>query len=65
MTKTIEERLENLEREMDSLKLKTAAESKRDWISAIIGSFADDPDFDEIVRLGKELREADRTKEGE
>ena len=63
MTKTIEERLERLEREMDLLKGKTGGESKGDWISAVVGSFADDPEFDEIVRLGKELRAADRPKD--
>ena len=65
MTKTIEERLEMLEREMDLLKGKAGSEPARDWISTVIGSFADDPEFDEIVRLGKELRHADRPKDDE
>ena len=63
MTMTNEERVEKLEREMDLLKGKTAGAAKGDWISAVTGSFANDPDFDEIVRLGKELRQADRPKE--
>jgi hypothetical protein len=66
MTKSIEERLETLEREVDCLKSKPTAngtKSGSDWISAIVGSFADDPEFDEIVRLGKELRDADRPKD--
>jgi hypothetical protein len=65
MAMTIEERVEKLEREMDLLKGRSPEPSKKDWISAVIGSFANDPDFDEIVRLGKELRQADRPKEDE
>jgi hypothetical protein len=33
------------------------------WISAISGTFKDDPEFDEVLRLGKEFREADQPKE--
>ena len=66
MPKTIEERLETLEQEMNLLKVKAdAADPGRDWISAIIGSFAGDPEFDEIVRFGKELRNADRPTDHE
>ena len=65
MTKTIEERLDRLERELDLLKGKGSSEPQRDWISRVIGSFANDPEFDEIVRLGKELRQADRPKDDE
>lgn len=64
MSKTIEERVETLERELGLLKGKVGgAESERHWISAITGSFADDPEFDEIVRFGRELRHADRPKD--
>jgi hypothetical protein len=63
MAMTIEERVEKLEREMDLLKGRTPEAAKRDRISAVIGSFVNDPDFDEIVRLGKELRQGDRPKE--
>ncbi len=30
------------------------------WINSISGSFKDDPDFEEILRLGREIRQADR-----
>lgn len=30
------------------------------WIDAISGTFKDDPEFDEILRLGKEIRNADQ-----
>ena len=33
------------------------------WIAEITGSFKDDPDFDEIVRLGKEMRDAELPEE--
>jgi len=33
---------------------------KPNWISAISGSFKDDAEFDEIVRLGKEIRDAEQ-----
>ncbi len=57
MTKleTLERRLEALEAEVAELRGKPRA----GWLSRIIGSQADNPDFDEIVRLGKELRDAE------
>jgi hypothetical protein len=64
MVRTIEERLIALEREVELLKKMDGRRSNRDWISAVIGSFADDPEFDEIVRLGRELRGLDRPKDG-
>jgi hypothetical protein len=64
MTKTIEERLQKLEWELEALKSKRLPkEDQGDWLSSIIGSFEDDPDFDEIVRLGKEFRHSDRPKD--
>ena len=59
---TIEHRLEQVERELAELKsrVQTLAEPKENWIDAISGSFKDDPEFEEIVRLGKEIRDADR-----
>jgi len=29
------------------------------WLDEVSGSFENDPDFDEVVRLGKELRKSD------
>ncbi|MEQ8786518.1 MAG: hypothetical protein RIC55_09470 [Pirellulaceae bacterium] len=59
---TIEERLAQVERELASLKSRVKALSgpKGNWIDAISGSFKDDPEFEEIVRLGKEIRDADK-----
>lgn len=35
-------------------------EQKTNWLEQVAGSFENDPEFDEIVRLGKELRMADK-----
>ena len=60
MAETIEVRLAKVERELAILKARTGENStKANWIEKITGSFKDDPDFDEIVRLGKEMRDAE------
>lgn len=61
---TVEERLERLEKEVRLLKLTQAAEidlaaKKPGWVSKIEGSFKDAPEFAEIIRLGREERQAD------
>lgn len=61
---TVEERLEQLEREVTLLKLSQSSKidlsaKKPGWIAKIEGSFKDDPDFAEILRLGREERQAD------
>jgi hypothetical protein len=66
MSKTIEERLASVESEIAELRDEIRTLSPRpNWISAVCGSFKDDPEFDEVLRLGKELREADRPKESD
>ena len=56
---SIEERVAILEREMADLKNGMAqAHLKPNWIDRVKGSFKDDPDFGEILRLGKEIRKA-------
>ena len=57
MSDTVEQRLAQLEREVAILK--TQVPSQPNWIAEITGICKDDPDFDEIVRLGKELRDAE------
>jgi len=59
-TPELERRLEDLER--DVLVLKDAlrpAEQRPDW-RRTVGVFADDPEFEEIVRLGAEYRRQQR-----
>ena len=56
---TIEERLTAVEHELAELRRKTPTERDgKSWIERIAGTFRDDPDFDEIVRLGREFRKA-------
>lgn len=61
MSETIESRLAKVERELAVLKAQTATHSdKSNWIEKITGSFAGDADFEEILRLGKEMRDAEQ-----
>jgi len=56
---TVEERLTALEQELQALKQQvTVQKDHRSWIEKIAGTFKDDPDFEEIVRLGREFRKA-------
>jgi hypothetical protein len=60
---TVEQRLADLEREVAELRqqlAKAIPNVKANWIDGITGSFKDDPDFGEILRLGAEIRRADR-----
>jgi hypothetical protein len=61
---TVEERLERLEKEVTLLKLSQSskvdlAAKKPGWVAKIEGSFKDDPEFAEILRLGREERQTD------
>lgn len=50
MTDSVEQRLAQLEREVAILK--TQVPSQPNWIAEVTGICKNDPDFDEIVRLG-------------
>ena len=63
-TPTVEQRLEKLEAEVAEPRRQSAIE-KKDWLSRVAGSFRNDPEFAEIVKLGREIREADRLQNGE
>jgi hypothetical protein len=61
----IEERLLALEAEIRLLKSQARAQpNKADakWVLAQAGRFANDPGFDEVLRLGREYRESLRPK---
>jgi hypothetical protein len=49
--KALEESFHCLQKRLDSL-----AEGKQPWWREHAGQFADDPEFDEIIRLGREYR---------
>jgi hypothetical protein len=56
---TIEQRLAEVERQLAELKRRLS--SRRDgasWVERIAGTFEGDPDFAEIVRLGREFRKS-------
>jgi hypothetical protein len=57
---TVEERLAKIERELAELRNRVGSpENKSHWITDMVGRFENDPVFDEIARLGKELRDAE------
>ncbi|MBW3596650.1 MAG: hypothetical protein KY475_05180 [Planctomycetes bacterium] len=55
-----EERISALEHEVAELKKAVASQGQDDWIAKITGSFENNSDFDEIVRLGQEIGRSDR-----
>src|SRR5262249_42505235 len=63
-TAELAERVVTLENTVADLKaqLTRMAGASRPWWRANAGRFADDPVFDEIVRLGQQYRKAQRPK---
>jgi len=58
---TLEERVAHMEKDLAELRTELhRLRSGGGWIDKITGSFKDDPDFEEILRLGQEIRRADR-----
>ena len=58
---TIEDRLNSLESEVAVLRQRIARES--DWVTRVSGSLRDYPEFDDVLRLGREARELDNSPE--
>ncbi len=58
----VEKRLSALEKEVAFLKSQIGKkdEAKEPWWEEIAGTFADDPAYDEAMRLGREYRLAQR-----
>ena len=61
--KTIEQRLSRIEDELRQIKERLDSKHKGNWISRMRGQFRNDPIFDEIVHLGKEIRDAELPQE--
>jgi hypothetical protein len=61
---TLEDRVRALEAEVARLKIRLEASTKnsRDWLDKIWRSFANDPIYDEAMRLGRKYRESLRPK---
>jgi hypothetical protein len=58
---TLEERVAELERQVGRLTKHVFQDSSNPgWVRKIVGSMENDPDFAEILKLGREIREADR-----
>jgi hypothetical protein len=62
---TIEQRLTALERAVADLQQQlTAHPSAENWLERIIGSFKDEPAFDEVLEYGRAFRAAERPAKG-
>jgi hypothetical protein len=63
-TGSLEDRVRALENEMALLKarLEPMKRTSADWLDKIYGSFANDPIYEEAMRLGREYRESQRPK---
>lgn len=60
---TVEEHLAKVERDLEAIKREKLPEnSKLGWLERVRGTFKGDPDFEEIVRLGEELRNTESTE---
>jgi hypothetical protein len=56
---SLQQRLAALEREVAQIKRHlTSNETKGNWVDEISGSMAAFPEFEEVVRLGREFRES-------
>jgi hypothetical protein len=53
---SMEERVSALEKKVADLLARIERPHKPDWISQVVGSFANCPEFDEVIRLGREFR---------
>lgn len=65
--KKLEERLQQVEVTLAQLLTRekpTRADPRSPWYLELAGKYADDPVFDEIVKLGRKWRVAQRPKSG-
>ncbi len=64
LEESLERRIAALEAEIANLKQQQATENRtsKDWVESIYGSFANDPDYDKAMELGRKYREAQRPK---
>ncbi len=57
---TIEDRLAAVEKDVALLKGRVlAGNESRPWYAKLVGSMKDRPEFEEVVRLGREIRKTD------
>lgn len=62
MSVSLEERVAILEAEITKIKSKVenSTTTTKPWWEKITGTFADSPDYDKAMQLGKKYREAQR-----
>ncbi len=58
----IEARLTSLEEKIAELQTKVGSTPSKSWLDNIYGAFANDPVYDEAMRLGREYRESLRPR---
>jgi hypothetical protein len=58
----LEKRVRLIEQELRDLKEQVDRKRELPWYRQILGQFKDDPAFDEIVRLGRQIRESQRKR---
>ncbi len=57
---TLEKRLAILEDKVARLTARmTPPQSRENWFELVAGSFKHEPQFDEVLRLGREIRQSD------
>jgi hypothetical protein len=62
---SIEQRLEMLEREVAQLRQRlVSAPTNGNWVDEIAGSMKQFPEFDDVVRLGRQFRESLSSESG-
>jgi len=63
-TSTLEQRVIRLEAEFAALKERVehaGGPPQKSWLDNMIGCLADEPEFDEVLRLGRDFRDAQGT----
>jgi hypothetical protein len=62
MEALVEKRIAHLEQEVAELKRRVGMPAgSSDWMEQLIGSQKEEPEFDEVLRLGREVRQSDKS----
>jgi hypothetical protein len=62
MVNSLQHRVQVIEQELAHLKRQMGVTDQRPWWEQIWGTFANDPAFEEAMRLGREYRESLRPR---
>ena len=57
---TVNDRLNALETEVAMLRGQSVERRDKNWIEDVAGSFRNEPEFDEVLRLGREARHGEQ-----